>query len=187
MHMSTAPTKRKLWTLAELHRLPDDGNKYELIRGELFVTPPPTEPHETIAARLTRLLDPFVAQHGLGFVYHPKAVFRTGKGSEVEPDLMVRLPHPAPTGRDGDWRTAPKPILIVEIASPSTRRRDRQQKREFYLESRIPEYWMVDAETRVITVVRPGEPDREESERVIWRPAGVSDALELDVAAVFAD
>jgi hypothetical protein len=46
----------KVWTLEELHSLPDDGNKYELIHGELFVTPPPTDPHETIAARLTRLL-----------------------------------------------------------------------------------------------------------------------------------
>ncbi len=55
MHMATQLTR---WTLAELHRLPDDGNKYELVRGDLFVTPPPTDAHETILARLTRILDP---------------------------------------------------------------------------------------------------------------------------------
>jgi len=43
----------KRWTLQELHSLPDDGNRYELIDGELFVTPPPTDAHETIAARLS--------------------------------------------------------------------------------------------------------------------------------------
>ncbi len=78
MPMATA-TKR--WTLEELHRLPDDGNKYELVRGDLFVTPPPTDAHETILARLTRLLDPYVAAHGLGFVYRPRAVLRF-EGSE---------------------------------------------------------------------------------------------------------
>ena len=52
------PATTKVWTLEELHSLPDDGNKYELIRGELFVTPAPTNDHETISARLTRLLDP---------------------------------------------------------------------------------------------------------------------------------
>ena len=64
MHMANRVQKK--WTLEELHSLPDDGNKYELIRGQLFVTPPPTDAHETICARLHRLLDPYVAANGLG-------------------------------------------------------------------------------------------------------------------------
>jgi len=76
-------TQTKQWTLEELHSLPDDGNKYELVRGELFVTPPPTEQHEDILARLTRMIDPFVAANGLGMVYHPRAVVRFEK-SEVD-------------------------------------------------------------------------------------------------------
>src|SRR2546430_9950820 len=92
MHMAA---RAKQWTLREVHSLPDDGNKYELVRGELFVTPPPTDEHETILARLTRLLDPYVAAHGLGFIYHPRAVLRF-EGSEVEPDLMVRQPQADP-------------------------------------------------------------------------------------------
>jgi len=48
----------KQWTLEEVHSLPDDRNKYELVRGELFVTPPPTYTHETVAARLLRILVP---------------------------------------------------------------------------------------------------------------------------------
>ena len=61
MHMATA-TKR--WTLEELHSLPDDGNKYELVRGELFVTPPPTVDHETILARLPN--------QSLRLLHHPR-------------------------------------------------------------------------------------------------------------------
>src|SRR5688572_6900462 len=142
----------KKWTLAELHRLPDDGNKYELVRGELFVTPPPTDAHETIAARLTRLLDPYVAEHGLGLVYHPRAVVRVRPDTEVEPDLMVRQPQRRP---NATWTSAPLPILIVEIASDSTRRRDNVYKRGAYIAVGIPEYWIVDGDTRTIRVVRP--------------------------------
>ncbi|HEY2165322.1 MAG TPA: Uma2 family endonuclease, partial [Gemmatimonadaceae bacterium] len=86
-------TKLKRWTLDEVHSLPDDGNKYELVRGELFVTPPPSDDHETILARLTGVLSPYVEAHRLGLVYHPRAVMRY-RGSEVEPDLMVRQPSP---------------------------------------------------------------------------------------------
>ena len=66
----------KAWTLEELHRLPDDGNKYELIRGELFVTPPPSVDHEELLARLTDVLAEYVKKHDLGRVYHPRAVIR---------------------------------------------------------------------------------------------------------------
>ena len=86
--MGAMPAATKVWTLEELHSLPDDGNKYELIHGVLYVTPGPTDQHETIAARLTRLLDPYVAKHGLGYVYHPRAVFNID-GSEVEPEIIV--------------------------------------------------------------------------------------------------
>src|SRR5437879_10945231 len=92
MHMATQ-TKR--WTLEELHSLPDDGNKYELVRGDLFVTPPPSEEHETILARLHALLIPYVAANALGMVYSPRSVVRFD-GSEVEPDLMVRQPRERP-------------------------------------------------------------------------------------------
>jgi Uma2 family endonuclease len=178
MHMATAI---KRWTLDEVHSLPDDGNKYELIYGELFVTPPPTDNHETISARLTRLLDPFVAAHDLGFVYRPRAVVRVS-GSEVEPDLMVRQGQPREAA---SWDNAPLPILVVEIFSGSTRRRDQNQKRGFYTDIGIPEYWMVDPERRVVTVVRPGHPDEEARDILRWQPSGVSETLIMEVARLF--
>ncbi len=75
-------TAIKRWTLEEVHSLPDDGNKYELVRGELFVTPPPSVTHEEILSRLTSVLAPYVEANGLGAVYHPRAVVRF-EGSEV--------------------------------------------------------------------------------------------------------
>jgi Uma2 family endonuclease len=179
MHMA-ATTKQ--WTMEELHRLPDDdGNKYELVRGELFVTPPPNEAHETIAARLTRILDPYAEEHGLGFVFHPRAVMRFD-GSEVEPDLMVRQPL-APGAVD--WDGAPTPMLIVEILSGSTRRRDQLQKRNLYIDAGVADYWLVDPDRRMITVARPGQSDLRVSDELSWSPAGAARPLVVELSRVF--
>ena len=180
MHM--APTTKQ-WTLEELHSLPDDGNRYELIDRELFVTPPPSSDHETILARLSRLLEPFVAEHGFGLIYRPRAVLRIA-GSEVEPDLMVRQ---APAHRGTDWTDMPQPMLIVEVLSDSTRRRDRVQKRAFYLAQSIPEYWMIDPESETITIVRSGAEDRTVRDAFVWQPPGarVGAGLTIELSAVF--
>jgi Uma2 family endonuclease len=160
------PSTANQWTLEDLQRLPDDGNKYEVVHGELFVTPAPRQPHEIVSARLTRVLDPYVAEHGLGLVFRPRAVVRT-KDSEVEPDLMVRAES---GGISGKWEHAPLPILIVEILSPTTRRRDHVQKRDFYLEIGVPEYWIVDIDERRVRVVKPGSEDVVETEALVWTP-----------------
>lgn len=115
MHMAT---KLKRWTLEELHSLPDDGNKYELIRGELFVTPP-------------------------------------------------------------------LPLLVVEVFSPTTRRRDQVQKHDFYMDAEIPEHWMVDPDRRVVTVGRPGEDGTTVSDTLVWHPAQASDPLTIPLTEVF--
>jgi Uma2 family endonuclease len=165
----------------EVHSLRDDGNKYELVRGDLFITPPPSDGHETILARLSRILDPFVAEHRLGMLYHPRAVLRFD-GSEVEPDLMGRRPNPA-----GHWETAPTPILVVEVLSDSTRRRDRVQKRKFYLDAGVPEYWIVDPDHLTLRVVRPAVADNLVTTQLTWSPSGATQPLVLALADVFSD
>ena len=172
----------KVWTLEELHSLPDDGNKYELIHGELFVTPAPSDNHETVAARLTRLIDRYVEANGLGLVYRPRAVIRIGEDTEVEPDLMVRQPQ---ASRRASWMGAPTPILVVEIASPTTRHRDRLYKRTAYAEAGIPEYWMVDSDERTISVARPGHEDVIARETLTWHPAGAALPLTFHLDDVF--
>ncbi|CAN5474733.1 Uma2 family endonuclease [soil metagenome] len=178
MEMATV-TKR--WTLDELHRLPDDGNRYEVVHGALFVTPAPTPTHETVCARLTRILVPYVEREQLGLVYHPRAVLRFD-GSEVEPDLMVRAEH---TGDGSTWSSAPIPSLIVEVLSPTTERRDRNQKRELYMHAGVGEYWLVDAERRAITVIRKGREDVVVTNGMTWHPASAKEPLTFAVSRLF--
>jgi len=180
MHMATQP---RPWTLEELHRLPDDGNKYELVRGELFVTPPPSVNHEEILARLQAILVPYVAAQGLGRVYRPRSVLRF-EGSEVEPDLMVRQPHRA---KIKHWDDAPIPILIAEALSGSTRRRDTQQKRELYLEAGVGEYWILDPENASVRIIMRGADDVVATTELIWNPNGASEPLVIHVPALFSD
>jgi Uma2 family endonuclease len=131
---------------------------------------------------LHRLLDPYVAANGLGLIYRPRSVIRVGDDTEVEPDLMVRQPQDDP---DASWVGAPIPILVVEIASDSTRRRDRMHKRSIYAEAGIPEYWMVDGEDRTIRSVRRGRDDVIARDTLAWHPAGVATALVIALGDVF--
>jgi len=169
------------WTLAELDRLPDDGNKYELIDGELFVTPAPSPAHERLALVLHRLLSPFVQAEHLGDVYTPRAVVRTAE-AEVEPDLMVRPPTPT---LPETWEEMPTPLLVVEILSRTTQRRDHEQKRAFYLRIGVAEYWIVDRWERSVRVIRRDADDVVADSTLKWQPASASDALRIDVAAYF--
>lgn len=84
-----------------------------------------------------------------------------------------------------DWDTAPTPILVVEVLSGSTRRRDRKEKKDLYIDAGIPEYWIVDAERRTITVVQPGMSDRVERERFVWEPRVASSGLDIPLGSVF--
>jgi len=176
-------TETRHWTWEDFQRLPDDGNKYEFVYGDLWVTPPPTDYHETMLARLTRILDPYVEAQRLGLVYRAKAVFRIGREMEVEPDLMVRQAHP--DHPRGSWETAPRPILVVEIVSPSSRRRDYGTKRELYVEKEIPEYWIVDGDERTITVVKSGRDPVTVRDVLTWAPATASEPLTFELMRVF--
>jgi Uma2 family endonuclease len=172
----------KVWTLEGLHSLPDDGNTHELIDGQLYVTPPPTEDHETIVARLHRVLDRFVEVNGLGLVYGSASVIRIGE-SEVAPDLMVRLPQPS---RTSGWEGAPLPILVVETLSPSTQRLDRTVKRGHYRKLEIADYWIVDPQTNSITVIHEGVELPAVTTELVWSPAQTTNVLRIDVPSIFA-
>jgi Uma2 family endonuclease len=172
-----------VWTLDALDRLPDDGNRYELLNGELLVTPAPSPAHELLANELRALLEPYVRRHSLGRVFVPRAVVRAS-GSELEPDLMVRS---VPAVLPDSWEQMPVPLLIAEILSPTTRRRDLSPKRTFYREYGVATYWCVDGDARAIRVMRAGERDIVADSSLTWHPAGASEALTIDVAQYFRD
>ena len=170
----------KAWTLEELHRLPDDGNKYEVIRGELFVTPPPGYPHQEVASRLNKLLVPYLLRHDLGDVHFPRSVV-VFEGGQAEPDLMV-LP---PGTKIDRWERMPAPLLVVEILSRTTARRDRIAKRSYYLDAGAAQYWIVDREARSITVVRRDRSDDVVTDRLRWEPIAGIEALAIELSKVF--
>lgn len=180
--MSTASRDRR-WTLEELHALPEDRNKYELIDGELFVTPAPTDEHGDICAALNAILVPYVLAEGLGLVYVPRAVFVVGKRVQVEPDLMVRRKNTDPNGA---LEKAPVPSLVVEVLSKSTRNYDLTTKRATYLMAGIAEYWVVDGKARTFTVFVADREPVVVSDELAWMPVGASEPLTFLVGEVFA-
>jgi Uma2 family endonuclease len=176
MHMAL---DTRAWTRADLDRLPDDGNKYEVLDGELLVTPAPSAPHQEIIAWLNARLTLFVVAHGIGRVHQARSVMVDGPVRQVEPDLMV-----LPPGRIETWDAAPVPMLVVEVLSKATRRRDLEQKRRFYMERGVGEYWVVDRAARSVTFIsRDGSGTT--TTLLTWRPTGTPEALEIDVAVMF--
>jgi Uma2 family endonuclease len=168
MHMAT---KTQHWTRADLERLPDDGNRYEVLDGELFVTPLPLLPHQWIATQLLYRLVPYVRRYRLGVVVGPGSVV-VGE-DEVQPDIAVFPvdPRKAPA----KWDRLPRPILVTEVLSRTTRRRDLEFKKKAYRRWRIPTYWVIDRFEReaIIWTPRSAEPVIATNE-LRWRPrAGI--------------
>jgi Uma2 family endonuclease len=176
----------KVWTVADLAELPDDGNRYEVIDGELHVTPVPTSNHQRAIARLFLILAPYVEQQRLGEVLFAPVDVTFSESRGVQPDLFV---VPFVNGKrirsSRELRDFP---LVIEVLSPSTARWDRVKKRRLYREERIPEYWIIDLDARVIERSTSGSESIDvASERLVWAPDGGEEALTIDVERYFAD
>jgi Uma2 family endonuclease len=175
-------TSIRPWTRDELDRLPDDGNRYEVLDGALLVTPLPAPIHWRLTARLTGLISAYCDRHRIGFVTVPGAV--PNGDSELQPDvaavLAPSLPIDAPRG------DLPLPALVVEILSPSTRRRDLGVKRAAYLRWGISEYWIVDPDRRQVNVVRRDREDERITSLLSWQPRPEVPPLEIRLDELFA-
>jgi Uma2 family endonuclease len=174
------------WTYSEYARLPDDGNRYEIIDGEVLVTPAPTPHHQKVIARLLVLLIEFVEGRGLGWVFQDvDLLFVTGQF--LRPDLLV-VPS---AGRDGitDRGVEIAPALVIEVLSPSSRTIDRVNKPRRYLEFGVPAYWVVDPFEGVVwtwdTETGPEAPRRETS-IAQWSFAAAETAFEVDIRRLIA-
>lgn len=173
MHMAL---KVHRWTRADLLSLPDDGNRYEVLDGRLFVTPLPSPAHQQIAVALMLRLEPYVARHGLGFVVGPGAVV-FGE-DEVEPDVVV-FPGSRPALK-AKWDQLPCPSLVVEVLSMTTRRRDLNDKRKAYQRLRIEDYWIVDPFDRRALCWSPTDGDpRVVTDTLDWRPSALTEAFTI--------
>jgi len=137
---------RTVWTVDDLEQLPDDGNRYEILHGELLVTPLPTWGHQGVAVRLTWLLHNWCRTHPDWSIRAPGGVY-ISQTTWLEPDVGV---YRAPDLADLSWKALPPPVLVVEVLSPSTKSRDRFRKRPAYLHHGVGELWTVDAQARTI-------------------------------------
>ncbi len=153
------PPPQGEWTYDDVMRLPEDGWRYEVIRGELFMTPPPSERHQFFSMRLATRFDNFVTKHKLGRVYAaPIGVVIGDEATPVQPDIVfVSQERIAQVVVEEGLRGAPD--LIVEILSPSNWLTDRRDKFQLYQRVGVREYWIVDPKTiRVqVYVLRDGQ------------------------------
>ena len=134
----------------DLCRAREDGNRYELIEGELILVAAPSVWHQRLLLRLARLFSQAVMEPGLGEVFLSPLDVRFSDRSVVQPDLIVILADRAHVVDDALLEGAPS--LVLEIESPSSRVRDRRTKAALYARNGVPEYWRVDPDDRAITV-----------------------------------
>ena len=178
------PQSAQRWTVEMVRALPDDGNRYELIDGELLVSPSPSFPHQSAVMELATRLRAFLAPRKLGVVRTaPLDVFLSPE-EFVEPDVLVL---PAVRGRAPESvEEAGGLMLVVEVRSDSTAHADSVRKRIRYQRARIPEYWIVDVDARRFERWRPDE-DRPEvlADRITWHPEGATDDLVIELPEFF--
>lgn len=168
------------WTVDRLHALPDDGNRYEIIDGELLVTPAPSFDHQSVVVRLVERIAAYLSRNRVGFVRIAPGDVILGPRTLVQPDVFV-VP-PVAGRRPSSWDEAPVPILAVEIVSPASARADRVRKRELYRRSGVAEYWIVDPEARVIERWRPDDLRPEIlADRIAWAPAGAAEPMTVEL------
>ncbi|MCX6021700.1 MAG: Uma2 family endonuclease [Chloroflexi bacterium] len=136
------------WTYEDYCAIPDDGRRYEVIGGKLYVAPSPIVPHQRLVGLLFRVLCTYVEAHRLGEVFIAPLDVLLAYDTVVQPDLFfvrVERSHIVTRGN-----VAGAPDLVVEILSPGTARRDRREKLDAYALFGVPHYWILDAERRTL-------------------------------------
>jgi Uma2 family endonuclease len=141
-----------LLTVDDLDLMPEDGNRYEVIEGELFVSRAPGLTHQSVSGNLFRSLDTYLIQNPIGRIWAtPGVIFSELSG--VIPDLVF-VSHQRRNEIASGERIMGAPDLVIEIVSPGTdnERRDRLAKRQLYAKYGVKEYWIADFEKRTIEV-----------------------------------
>ena len=145
----------KEWTYEEFMALPEGGPlRYEIIDGELTMTPAPNTRHQEISGNLFAMIHLFLSRNPLGKVFSAPydVILSHDPLRAVEPDLVVvsreRL------SSIGEKNIEGAPDLLVEILSEGTEKRDRREKFSLYERSGVSEYWIVDPESQTVQVFR---------------------------------
>ncbi|MBI4443603.1 MAG: Uma2 family endonuclease [Acidobacteria bacterium] len=130
--------------------LPDDGKQYEVIDGELFITPAPKPRHQKIVLRLAKELSDFVMKNSLGEVFVAPVDVILDQYTVLEPDVLFIRQHRLEIVKEEAIEGAPD--LVVEVLSPSTFYKDLRKKMTAYSQFGVQEYWIADSETQTIEI-----------------------------------
>lgn len=185
--MGMPAIRRRRWTTADVRALMDESRawpRYELIDGELVVTPAPSSSHQVAVGEVFMLLSAYVDRERLGVTVTSPADLELRPGTITQPDVFVIPAHTALGGERLQWPDVKSLMLAVEVVSPSSSHIDRVQKRDFYLDAGVEEYWILDLDARV---VERWKPERDtpliERDRLIWNP--VTEPLVIELPALF--
>jgi len=139
------------WTYEHWLNFPDDGWKYEIINGVLYMSPAPTPKHQDVISELLILMRLYAKQHNLGKVLIAACdVKLPGQDVPFEPDII--FVRQANRHIIGPKRIDGVPDLVVEVLSPSNAHYDRKTKFNIYQQEGISEYWMVDYHAETIEI-----------------------------------
>lgn len=140
-------------TYDDFLQFPEDGKRHELIDGEHIVTPTPILRHQLISGNLFTAIRLYLQQHPVGHVIYAPMDVILSDFDVVEPDLLYISHERLASLEPSEWIKG-APELVVEIGSPSTRRRDETTKRRLYEKFSVDEYWVVDPELDSVKVYR---------------------------------
>jgi Uma2 family endonuclease len=173
------------FTAADLATMPDDGLRYEVVRGELLVTPAPIPPHQKLVTRLMLLLGRYLEAHGMADQLRTSPADLTlGPDTLVQPDLLVA--DTALADRTRSWTDVTTLFLVIEVISPSTARADRTLKRHVYQSHGVPQYWIVDGEQHLVEIWTP-DPTEPVTlrDRLVWRHPSLDTDCVIDLRGLF--
>jgi len=175
------------YTIQDLDSLPDDGCRYELLNGELLVTPAPLPAHQLVLSRLTSVLVSYLGPSEPAHVFSPGSV-EVEPDVHLEPDILV-VPTSALTGglrQSTRWTAIRSWWLAVEVSGPGSRVYDRDHKTPAYLAIGVRQVWRADLRERCVFVSRPGERGEIQcDDRLVWHAPERAEPLVVEVPALF--
>ena len=180
MAMVHTPT---FYTADMVHALPDDGQRYELVWGELLVTPAPTYRHQDLVLRLYRYFAEYCDTYVAAKAMCSPADISWGEDTVIQPDVFV---FPRNEGIAAEWSSIKTLLLVAEVLGPSTQRHDRFNKRRLYQERDVSVLWLVDGDNDSVEVWSPhAEFPVIEGKELRWHPDGAAAPLVIALAELF--
>ena len=146
------PDRLEVYTYEDYLNFPDDGKRYEIIDGELFVSPAPKTPHQKITGNFFGTIWYFLQQNPLGEIYSAPTDVILSEINVLQPDVLFFSKRKRDILTRDNIQGAPD--LVIEVFSPSSEKRDRTVKLKAYSKFGVLEYWMASEKKKTVEVWR---------------------------------